>query len=91
MSEYVWMSSNAAAVGSALAGSPPRLAPRQCQDRPDALAAGEQRVAHRLDEALGSGVGFELHREEVLLDHREQVCRIRSPSISSGMAVEGCS
>ena len=59
----------------------------QREHRADALAAGEQRVAHRLDEARGAPVGAEVERDEVVLDELEEVGGVRvRPAADRGIA-----
>jgi hypothetical protein len=49
----------------------------QREHRADALAAGEQRVAHGLHEARGAAVGAEIESDQVVLDELEQIGGIR--------------
>ena len=78
MSEYVWMSSIAAASGSTVVRLlADRGGGREREHRADALAAGQQRVAHRLLEALGLGRrAAEAQRLEVALDVVAQLVRV---------------
>ena len=65
--------------GGQHAGAGRRPRPRavaSVEHRPDALAAGEQRVAHRLGQPGRAAVGAEVERGEIVLDEVEQVGRI---------------
>ena len=72
------MSSIAAAAGQhgLRARRPSDARRRQREHRPDPLAAGEQRVAHRLLEPRGLGDRREAQLVEVVLDQLAQVVRV---------------
>ena len=77
ISEYVWISSSAAANGSAHAGvAAQRARRREREHRPDPLPARHQRVAHRLLEPRGGGLAREAQRVEVGVDLGAQVLRV---------------
>ena len=70
----MWISSIAAASGStATRLAPERVGGGQRQHRPDPLAAGQQRVAHRLLEPGGGELVGEAQRLQVALDLGAQV------------------
>ena len=74
------MSSIAAAAGSTVGRVGARRARRgEAEHRPDPLAAGEQRVAHRLVEARGRLAVGEPQALEVLLDQPTQIVRVIRP------------
>ena len=77
ISEYVWMSSSAPASGStASVGIPTACAVASASTGPDPLAAREQRVAHRLLEAVRRRLRAEAQPLEVGLDVGAQVVRV---------------